>query len=357
MGEIAVYPYSVVVYIVLFATSVLIAYLAEKKDDGRYVILLVLVIGFVSGVRAPDVGIDTLNFYEKFNSPVIYGVESGYVWWMKLFGSFGTFTTFLLVTELLTYGFLFARFWELRNKASFVVSTSVFFALYYFLSLNIMRQFLVVSIVFWATRYLFMRKYGVFSVIVLACTCIHTSSLIALSMLAVIPFRLKEECGNRRTLLLYLSLMIPFAMIAIILYLPSSSLIDTYQRYLDGSYGGSGGSGLLTSIKIALVLFACVLIKGEKRLSSLGIFLAVCVVIGLSGNYLNNVLAFTNRITLYFSIFEPVFWGWCIYSLKGSSRYIILLPLILVFGYSFFSSMAVDAQGVMPYIMTSIPIL
>lgn len=357
LGEISANPSSAAAYIILLIASSIVARNAEKNNSKLQVAFLIVILGLFSGLRAPEVGIDTLNFYQKFYSVQIYGVEPGYVWLMRVFASFGSFTLFLLVTDLVTYGLIVARFWELRHKASFAVSIAAFMTVYYFLSLNIIRQFLVIAIVFWASRFLFKKQYLIYLSIVLACTLLHRSAAIALIMLAIIPFRLKEEIGNRRTFLLCVSLLLPILVAAAIAYISTSPDYDAYQRYFDGTYESSGGSGIMTTAKLLLLAVACVQIAANKQLDGFGALIAGLTATGLFGNYLDLIFPYTNRILLYFAIFEPVFWGWCSRNLPSSSKMVIMLFLAALLLYAFYSSMAFDGQGVMPYTISNISLL
>lgn len=251
MNYFLAYPFSSALYFGVLSIGAILAYDAERGDDRRFAIVLVIAVSLFAGLRSVGVGIDTVNFAEKYVSAIVYGVEPGYLALMRFFALFGSFNFFLSITAFATYGLFIARLWEIRNEISFTVSFVCFYCLYFSLSLNLFRQFLALAVLFWGSRYFFKGKHLRYALIVAVAFFIHKTSVLALLLFLVLPFQLRHEQGDRRTGLLLLSLAAPFAAMGIGLIVLASSEFSHYGRYLETPVGGS--MGLMVPAKFLII--------------------------------------------------------------------------------------------------------
>lgn len=186
---------SSIFYLVLAVIAFAIALVAEKTQQKFFVFLLVFVLSIVAGMRAYSVGRDThsyISIFETIENGGIILQEIGFEWFSKIILWLTGSKSFLLfVYALIIYGCIVLRLWDFRECSSFSITVITFYSLYYFESLNIMRQFVAMAILFYATRYLAERGYIKYLVALLIATTFHTSALLGIGFLAVELFQWK----------------------------------------------------------------------------------------------------------------------------------------------------------------------
>ena len=160
----------------------LFAYLADKYNSKLVRNLLICFLVLITGFRSVEVGIDSANYAEIWDA-VLVGIpvflEVGFQMLIQFLQRISTNPTILFVTcSIITFDLLIIRLWDFRNVASFTVMILVLFMLVVMPSMNTMRQYCAVSIVFYGTKFLFQKKYLKFILSVLIATSLHTSSLL-----------------------------------------------------------------------------------------------------------------------------------------------------------------------------------
>ncbi len=113
---------------------------------------------FVYQLPITEPGYILLNFFVKavFNTPVMV----------------------YAICALITLFFFYRAIEDYHEKGSVMLAALVFFALFYSVTLNIMRQMIAVSIMFFATRYLFRQKYSMAAAWAVVAASFHVTALV-----------------------------------------------------------------------------------------------------------------------------------------------------------------------------------
>lgn len=284
--------------------------------------LLFLLLILISGFRHFDVGTDTENYRFLFNLFVNgenYKIEPLWVFLNK-FVIFlgGDFRSLLVFVSILT--FIPIYFLSNRINANGVLVIFFYVTLYYyFYSLNIMRQCLAASLLLIGVYYLLEGRKMFFIGITLIATFFHTSAFVVLVYLFL------HLLPNK--LWLYIVLIVASASFGLILFekffllFIQSGFYARYESY-DLTFGNFSGN-LIYLIILNSFFFFIYSISKEKdlifKMFFLYIFLANLVV----------RIPFADRIILYFSIIQILFFPLIIKENKLQNKSLIYIVLIL----------------------------
>ena len=179
------------IYVVVYAISVLLIYIVYNKKQNK-TIKAFLILGALSfpiilaGMRKIGIGTDTVgyaksvfqlamnsrNLTEFFSTTIMFNFttvtvskwELGYVLFVyfitKLFHSY---QIMLAVTHAIIIVLIYKGLHVYKNKISVWLGMLIFYFLFYASSLNLMRQWMAISIVFFAFQYLLKNKLSLFS--------------------------------------------------------------------------------------------------------------------------------------------------------------------------------------------------
>lgn len=340
----------------------LFAWLANRHNSKACVWMIIITLTLVAGLRDYSVGIDTQNYVNLFHVieqkrfQYAYGLEESfkYICYAVLV-LFKSDTVLLLLLGLLTNWCIIVRFWELRKISSFTCMVVCYYAAFFFMTLNGMRQFCAVAIIFFGTRYLSSKKILWFIVCVVLAMMFHRSAAIGFMLLAINCLRWKELPKGQRIFYLTCALLVP------ILFAGILPILQRYEKYF---YQTSVDIGFMLPLKLvflaATVLWIFVLHKqfsyfrfdasmeSSDRYNML--MATISYVLALLLAMLGYAFPTVSRISWYVYLFEGVYFGML---LKGKSPLIRVLlgyAIALVIGYGFIYSMTNDSQGNMPYL-------
>lgn len=201
-----------IIYVISFAISCVIIYLAEKnKDKSLSTILLWLAIfitAVVAGLRADTIGTDVRGYVEPMynlakqsnsyveflNSSFLKGYvnmkisssEPGYSLFVYIIAkSGGNLAANLFFTQLFINAFILFGIWHFRDKMNVWLGMLVFNALFYNESLNMIRQWMAVSVLIYGFKYLAEQRWGSYLLCVLFATSFHSSGIVGILFLLV----------------------------------------------------------------------------------------------------------------------------------------------------------------------------
>ncbi len=225
---------SILVYGLMLLVSVVLANKAKATGDRRYVFLIILILTFVCGCRAPSVGKDSQGYYDIYEGFVnginnMYSeMEEGYAYLCRAFVKIYPSPQFVFIgVAFLTYFFAISRLWEMRDIADFDWSIAGFLVSFQFFIQSGMRQALSLSIVFWAARYIGKKKYFPYLVWVLIASTIHRTSIVAaINVLFELRSWKQLDIKKQLFLLLYIC-MLPVAMYVLLI----SFNFERYTEY------------------------------------------------------------------------------------------------------------------------------
>lgn len=312
--------------------------------------LISLLLLFLSSLRY-DTGADTLGYYNDYvyiNTSSIFlsnqKYEYGYVLLNKLLWFFThNAQVIIIVTSCITNILIISEI----KKASCFPLTSIFCYVcfyFYFLSFNVLRQFLAIAIVFYANKWLLSdEKRGMLKYAISCCigVLIHSSTLLPLLTCLFIK--------KKQTLLVKLIIVIVFFVFLLMgetLSKAISGVIPKYSIYFD--YGRTGST-------TSSILLLGVLLLGSWIIDSCGVFEIAnyaffqnCIAMGL----LLNVIAMTNvlfsRVASFYTINLILFFPSIIKKINKQRFWVHLS--IVVFGLLYcIWNLLNNNGGVVPY--------
>ncbi len=332
------------VYFSAFFIVLLMAYLAQRKSKKKYMIFAAVVLALLAGLRANTVGIDTHNYTVLFariaegQFDLAYGLETSFKYICAFLLAIWNNSNFLfLVFALITNILIFARLWELKDTISLTWSVIVYIGVFYFMTFNIMRQFVAVAIIFWATRYLAEKKYAKFLIFVAIAVLFHRSALLGVLFVAFEIFAWKHLTNKQKSLV---KLFWSFGIIVAILF--GTIIIGRYINYFQNI---QFDFGIMIFVKMLLFVFTSSMLSREepKDIDSTGysvsaytcntakVYYAFGMLVTMLGYMFENM----DRIGIYFYLFETIYIGMVMKSKRVEiieKTLITVLYLMLAFG-------------------------
>ena len=345
------------VYFVAFSIVLFLAYLAQRNDRKKYLIYAALILSLLAGLRATTVGIDTENYSKLFahiadgRLDLAYGLETSFKYICAvLLGIWNNsnflFTIFALITNIL----IFVRLWDYRDQISITWSVAIYLAMFYFMTFNILRQFVAIAIIFYGTRYLARKKYVAFLAFVAIAFLFHKSAILGAGFLLLEIFSWKQLSKIQRKYLRILIAASPVVAIA-----AAAVLLSRYVPYISQI---TFNFGAMLFVKVLIFLFTLIVFKHSytDRTDEEGCMLAeyslktvrVYYLVGLLVAMLGYVFMFMERIGLYFYVFEIVYVGMFLKSKRVDFIFKMLIAAfyLLLFALTFFG----DGQGQSDYL-------
>ena len=346
-----------IIYILTVLIAVGLAHRADKKNKRIYITFAALVLTLVAGLRAATVGIDTPQYTKYFGLiaegklNLVYGLEDSFIFicglLLKIWNNANfLYTVFALITNLL----IFRRLWDFKGQVSLAWSVAVYCGMFYFMTFNIMRQFVAVAIIFYATKYIAQRKYIKFLLFVAIAFLFHKSAILGVLFIACEVFAWKHLSRRQKRFLLCAAMLVPVAAIILI-----KIFFSKYLRYLQNI---QFNFGIMLLLKLAL--FVIVLLIGHLSVSGItkndkygrGEYTLSTVrtyyIVGLAITALGYIFPFADRIGIYFYIFEMVFMGMVAKHAKNQT--IIKVCLIAIYAYVFLGSIFGNSHGQANYL-------
>lgn len=243
----------------------LIILFAFVKNRKSCIIIAFATMAIISSLRSYSVGVDTLQYEHIFivvggsnDSIFDYRVEFGFALLCKFLSFISKSPQILIITTSIFINFSFAKF--VYNHSN-DYKTSIFLYLFlniFFMSMNIMRQVLAISILLFGYSHYKNNNFKKFLPYILLAMCFHK-----VAILMVIPFLMNIIAKNK---ILYLTsiIMTVLVFINIDFVFNLMSKIFGYNEYLGTSFfeGNKFGSVFNFAVYLLLLLFSY---KGCKK--------------------------------------------------------------------------------------------
>jgi len=296
----------------------------------------------LSALRYPKEGTDTVVYLDMF-SAFSYGYPT-------FIGNpyFGLFEPgFLLVSKcisLITSNFqlylLIFNVFFVYSCTTFIKSNSksIWLSVFLFLgmgffdqTMNVLRQFLALSIILWSYKYLLEKRKIQFVILVILASSFHLSAIIF-----IFAIFLDKLSLNKTTILIYIIVLITCFLFSgrIIQYILNNT--GLYGQYLI-----SDDFGIVAESKLAAILhllidlsILCFSLWGWKSTdmkNSSNTLMIKLLMIGSIFWALATNLGVLGRITAYFDIFAIILVPNLLFSLSNKTNKLISITLILVF--------------------------
>lgn len=178
-----------IIFIFALIISIIFFYFADKRNNKISLWTGILLLSFIAGFRGESVGIDTQLYYNAFmhNFPNSWQFpEEGFRFISRnLMLLFDNPHVLFFIYALIINSLIILRLWDYREKCSFSFMTFLYLFIYYIETMNIMRQFIAIAIIFYSTKFLENKKTIFFIVITILVTYIHKTALLGLIILVV----------------------------------------------------------------------------------------------------------------------------------------------------------------------------
>lgn len=320
------------IYLLLFAISTLLIYIAEKKKYNKYKTLLIsfaiLIPSVIAGIRNSSVGTD-VNVYGivsyrnalQYNNYISYirncflrgdndpGFYSLIYLISRLFKDYhwGLFF-YELITLLFTY-FGFSRIKKLYNIPVYI-GMFLFYLEIYNISLNAMRQIIATSIVLLATSYLFENKYKMFLIWVTVAFTFHGGSISSMALLPIYHIvKIKNPKISNQILggvfVIICFLLIILSLSNIVTYLVSIGILrPNYLKYIRGGiFTETTGSFSVMVLLIETVYMSAIILhfgKLKKRNMQSIFYVMVCGLVFFIRLIAPTMAQYLSRASYYF---------------------------------------------------------
>lgn len=334
-----------------------------KKGKIFFTTLFGLFLIIVSSYRDYSVGDDTLNYFWIFinaknmsYSQIFFEdstVDFGYLIYNKFLGYFSEDPQIVLIFNAIIIN-VPILYYLYKNAKNLYFSLYLYIVLYFYSdSLNIMRQFIVISFFLIAMEKLRQKKIFKYILIIIFASTIHASALILI--LVPLLFYMKPTVLNSVILGSLISIVTVILFVnPNIIYLFAGS----YSRYLDTGWGSPaqiGGSYIIVIIQLVLYLLSVFIIYLDSpKLSDENIqmiFVAsIMMLISASLGLLRSNIPVVYRLIYYFSFFQVLLIPDIANFLFREKKLVIIIISIAYFIYYVYFTIN-NVSGVVPYLI------
>lgn len=259
-------------------------------------VLLWIVAGFREGV-----GTDYYPYKDYFFKTEVYTLfNNPFEWGYYLLNKIINILTgnsrfiFLIVSFFILY---VINKTILKHSPNYYLSILLFINLYfYFNSLNIMRQFIAIAIVFYSVQYIYQRDLKRFSISIVIASFFHLTSLFFWFMYFIVQKKYK-------TYVYLLGILLSFLFVFLFPYITNLLIVimPRYEAYLTNMFTSSSSYSVILII-ISTLMFAYILLR-NKEWEKENIILFNLVYIGLILNIAASFNFLFYRVSIYFYIF------------------------------------------------------
>lgn len=350
-------------FVFLLMPIIIMSYIAQKRNKKIFVYLSILYLSIIVGFRGINVGIDTKMYYNAIinNFPIKWQFEEiGFRLLSNfLFNIFKNATMVFFIYSFITNMFIFFRLWDFRKKCNYSVMIFLYLCIYIFSTMNIMRQFIAIAMIFYFTRFLEKKKYIYFVVVVIIASQFHKTALLSL---IIILFYYWDSLSNKKKVLM----IMPILFLTII----GSYFIFNYENDHISNYFSSFNS--INNINITFIyrfivfIFSFLLYQSDirvvynkrnsnnKEITHNNVYddkefnkISIIYFLGLLFSSTGMFFDFMSRIGLYYLCYEIVYWG---YITKNSKNNFLNFSLIALYAiYVFLFELINNGSGIFPY--------
>ncbi len=343
---------SVAFYIAISAIAACGAYMAQKSQNWKWMLCPFLIFTFVAGFRADSVGVDTEANLAAFRACLNNGnlfVSKEFLYYhlgaaILRIGNIDFLV--LLFYGAIIYALVMARLWDFRATTNLGIAVFLYGLYFFGGSLNGMRQYVAISIIFFATRFLKYERYVLFALLTLLATCFHVSAVVAfVFILFRIGFRTYYTVRQAFIGLIAMLSVVPIVYIC----------YTTYSGYLSSL---KFDMGIMNVAQISLLVASFLLSKsarspnlakantGKYEDNTSFTYAFVVSFTGLSLGFASYFVEYASRMGYYFRLFEIIYYGKALSSARNdkSLRLAFFLALTLIGVYYVYKY-----NGIIPY--------
>lgn len=331
----------------------------------RYIwfIIAIAIPVYLASVRSLDVGIDVRvyaypyarlanenNFFRYMSLMFSIGIEPGYSI-LNFIGekSLGGICGVFFITQILVITPVYLRLYRKKSKFVFM-EAMIYLLLFYNLSLNLMRQAIALSIIYFAYEFIEKEKYEKFIAFVFLASMFHYSAVLGL-MLLLLHIFVNGRKQNIRIIILYIVLIMGVGLYNPICKFVFGTVFKYNTRYLHAFLANTTGYISTWNVLFNLLIIGSIILNKNylkkliKYYEYLGIALSnimLYMLIMYNGN------AF--RFSLYFLIFAPEIVTLMICKFKGKNRICVCCVVLLLYLWHWYNfNVLSDSYGTFPF--------
>lgn len=377
------------VYITTFFFSAMLLGIAEKKNGGgaKCIAIIGLILPIcIAGFRKIGIGTDTevyvnvlfdaaknsVNFldylnkrvYSSFQYKSVMNWEIGYNALLYLATKVtGTIQGVFFLTHFVIVTFIYKGLKEYENEISVSCGMLVFYLMFYGGSLNAMRQWIAISIIFWGTHFLVKKQKRNFFIAVGIALLFHNSSVIALIIYAVyvyinqieqkrkIVIGSKQLSNDGNKILVIVAIGIASLLCLNLIGSVLSSISGVFARYVRIYISGTVHIMPMQIIRRMPILFLVfVNWKCLKEKYSNVSFLNSMLIIDTLVSQLGGITAQSSRMGYFFSVYEVVLIPELIAVKNGNKKMLYFVSLALfLFAEFYYDNVLMGRSEIIPY--------
>ncbi len=353
-------------YIVYVSTLIFccaMARAAALRENKRYLWLIIWALTLVSGLRGYHVGLDTYNYLNMFSyiaagqGQYAYGMETSFKLIIYLLSKIWNNSTFyLLVFALITNTLILLRFWDFRKISSLPWMVFCYYCVLYFMTMNGIRQFCAVAIVFYSTRYLNQKRLIPFLFSVAVASLLHQTAFIGLIYAVEQLSNWRQLSKWERRLMMCCIAACPVALTYIL------TIVERYEQYFAFI---SLNMGIMIPAKIGLFLLSAMFVRQYYRrkrweqirsdvvvpyFTNTVPWICYAYAVGILFTGLGYFFKQADRIGWYFYLYEGVYYGMLRKDKNVRNRTFFGLCNAFLVLYAFLNSIRGNSQGNVPYL-------
>lgn len=342
------------IYIGTFTISGLFAYYAGKSKKKSRTLLLslvaILIPSLLAGLRSTSIGTDVgyyvINNFETAvvsssflrYLKVVYAKEPLYLLLVYVVAkTVGNIQWLLFFFGMITIGGIYFGAWKLRQYCSVPVVMLIYCFLYYNDSLNMVRQYMAMAILFAGMYVLFSGKYKKYCIYIIIASSIHTIASIGIIFIAIHWFVCRRKIEKKKSvvqlrtiLLVALAVIAVFGIKLIVTAFVNLGLLDPrYFLYFQSRHGSS--HNIDTLIYVLELIFLFLYNRSFKKKIFAFDYLKLNAILNIIFLQLARFMSYGHRISLYFGVINILLIGQFPKQIKKANNRILISCGMLTF--------------------------
>ena len=378
------------IYIAVFLVSCIFFWLSEKCKSGFsknfFAVIAILVPCILAGMRADTIGTDvkvyveplynaakqSTSFFSYMNQrwfyiwryKYVYDFEIGFILLVylieKIGGSIGLVLFFI---HILVLSLIYLGLKRINKRYPIWLGMLVFYMLFYNTSLNMMRQWIAMSILFYGLCYLLEHKKKKYFIVVIAACLFHTSALVGFAIYFLYMYSQKQReyirfanfrlDGSLAPIKLFIYGCIVLLSLNIIAVLLRAIGLAKYTGYIQGN---SSIYLMPNQIILRLPIIILLVIRWKRMMAEdeLTPFYGSMIVLDLLASQLISINVYAFRIASFFSEYNMLSYSALVYAGNRkyrANRYITLLyVLAYIIYYWIYYYVITGTHATFPYV-------
>lgn len=362
------------IYLICFGASALFAQLAHKSKF-KLAILLWSVLSIaitvtLAGLRDYDIGIDVdhyrtyrlywgqasagtfaeyMKFYCKHDTEYLFAVFIGAIAYYT-----NDFRCFLFLSHAVIITFVYIGAYRQRKNVNPALVMLLFYLYFYNHSLNVIRQYMAMAIVFAFLIDMMNGKYVKYMIVIFISMFVHATAIIGLGpMLIYVVLNHKKYLGapkSRKRFVIFGVMCMVVMFVPLIKVAMGLGLLSGFGFYTEGQ---SGWPIYLTAF-LLMEMFGIYVFRRKFRLSSpYSDFFLICSISYILLHQLGGLMNFGKRIAGYFSFINILSIASLAKCSKQTDNKIIINTAIISFSllYWVFFYVIKNASQTYPYVL------